>query len=66
VLVQVPESVQVNFHLQVRKADLALVSMKELVTLMKDMERAMKVITSRDYLVKTQVIIDGVMISTNA
>jgi len=66
VLVQVPELVQVNFLLQVRRADLALVSMKELDTLMKDMALAMKVITSRDYLVKSQVIIDGVMTSTNA
>ncbi len=60
-LVQVPESVQVDFHLRVRKADLELISMKELDTLMKDMALAMKVITRRDYLVTHQVIIDGVM-----
>ncbi len=58
--------VQVNFHLQVRKADLALVSMKVLDILMNDMAIALKAITDKDYLVQTQVTLDGVMISTNA
>ncbi len=61
-LVQVPELVQVSFLLQVRKAGLDLVSMKELAILMKDMEEGMKVITSKDYSVKIQLILDGVMI----
>ncbi len=58
--------VQVDFHQQVRKADLEVMSTKELDTLMIDMAIAMKVITSRGYLVTGQVIINGVMISTNA
>ncbi len=61
-LVQVQELVQVSFLLQVRKAGLGLVSMKELGILMKDMEEGMKVITSKDYSVKIQLILDGVMI----
>ncbi len=61
-LVQVQELVQVSFLLQVRKAGLGLVSMKELAILMKDMEEGMKVITSKDYSVKIQLILDGVMI----
>ncbi len=53
---------QVNFHLQVRKADLALLSMRHLDILMKNMAVVRKVITSRDYSVTIQMTLDGVMI----
>jgi len=61
VQVQVPESVQVDFLLQVRKGDLALVSMKELAILMKDMDTMLKSIIERGYLVEKKVILLGVM-----
>ncbi len=59
--VRVQELVQVNFHLQVRKVDLALISMKELDILMKRMAPAMKVITGKDYSARVLVTLDGVM-----
>ncbi len=51
---------QVAFHLQVRKAGLALVSMKELDMLMNDMVMVMNRITSKDYSVILQMTLDGV------
>ncbi len=63
--VQVPESVQVDFHLRVRKVGLALVSMKELDTLMKVMVLDMSNIIDRGYLVSLQTTLDGVTMSTN-
>jgi len=65
VLVQVQGLAQVDFLLQVRKADLALVSMKELDTLMNDMEDVLNRITSKDYSVILRLTLNGVMISTN-
>ncbi len=56
--------VQVNFHLQVRKADLAVMSMKGLDILMNDMVNVTNLIIDRGYLVKIQLMLDGVMIST--
>ncbi len=64
--VQVQGLAQVGFHLQVRKAGLALISMKELDTLMNDMVDVMNRITSKDYSVILQMTLDGVMTSTNA
>ncbi len=60
-LVQVPESAQVSFLLQVRKADLALIFMKQEDTLMKLMEDVRRVITSKGYLVTAQVTYVGVV-----
>ncbi len=59
-LVQVLVFPQVNFHLQVQKEGLVVLSMKELDMLMKSMDYVLRVITSRGYSVKTQVILDGV------
>ncbi len=57
---------QVDFRLQVRKADLALVSMKELDMLMNDMVIVLNRITSKDYSAVLQMTLDGVTTSTNA
>ncbi len=64
-LVLEPELVQVVFHLQVRKADLALVSMKELAILMTDMDIAQKTIIDRGYLVTVLQTFSGVTTSIN-
>ncbi len=65
-LVQVPDLVQVDFLLQDRKADLALISMKELDTLMSAMVLVQNHIIKKGFLVKKRVTIGGVMTSTNA
>ncbi len=59
-LVQVQGLAQVDFHLRVRKEGLALMSMKELDTLMTDMVVAMNRITSKDYSVVLGMMLDGV------
>ncbi len=64
-LVLVLESAQVDFSLQVRKADLALISMKEQDILMRIMDTALKVIINKGYLVRKRVISNGVMTSIN-
>ncbi len=64
--VQVPGLAQVAFNLVVRKEGLELISMKELDTLMNDMVDVQNRITSKDCSVVLQMILDGVMISTNA
>lgn len=64
--VQVPALVQVNFHLLVRKADLAVMSMKELDILTRDMDDVMNLIISKGYSATSQVTLDGVMTSINA
>ncbi len=56
----VPELAQVDFLLQVRKADLSLLSMRELVILMRDMVIVQNLIIARGYLVKVQVTSSGV------
>ncbi len=63
-LVLVLGLVQVNFHLQVRKADLALISMKQVDTLMKHMENVMNLTIVNDYSVRVQMTLDGVTILT--
>ncbi len=65
-LALVLEYPQVVFNLVVRKADLEVISMKELDILMTAMVTELKVITSKDYLVVAKVTLDGVMTSTNA
>jgi len=65
VLVLAQGLVQVSFLLQVRKADLALVSTKELNNLMRSMAGVLNRTIGNAYSVKTRVIIDGVMISTS-
>ncbi len=65
-LVVVLESVQVDFHLRVRKADLGPVSTKEADTLMRIMDDALKVIIGKGYLAQRRVIFNGVMISTKS
>ncbi len=65
-LAPVPGLVQVSFHLQVRKADLALVSMKELDIMMKIMDHVQSHIIDKGYLVRTSLITSGVMMPTNA
>ncbi len=59
--VQVQESVQVDFLLQVRKADLGLMSMRQVDILMKDMDSVLKLIIDRGYLVEPRVTFVGVM-----
>ncbi len=63
--VQVLGSVQVDFRLQVRKADLALISMKDLDILMNSMEAVLNLTIDKGYLVTSRVMLDGVMTSTN-
>ncbi len=58
--------VQVSFHLQVRRADLVLVSTKELDILMNNMDTLLKGITDKGYLAKIQMTLDGVTTSINA
>ncbi len=53
--------VQVDFHLEVRRADLALISMKELAILMNVMGAVQNPIIVKDYLVSVKVILNGVM-----
>ncbi len=65
-LVQVLELVQVNFLLQVRKADLVVMSMRERDILTRHMVDAMNLIIAKGYSVRIQTTFDGVMISTNA
>ncbi len=60
-LAQVPALVQVSFHLRVRRADLALVSTKELVILIDNMDTIQRAIIDKGYLVKIQMILDGAM-----
>ncbi len=60
--VQVQGLAQVGFRLLVRKEGLELISMKELDTLMNDMEDVQNRITSKDCSVILQVTLDGVMI----
>ncbi len=52
---------QVNFLLQVRKVDLAVISMRELDILMKDMVEILSLTTEKDYSVIGKVTLDGVM-----
>ncbi len=52
---------QVAFHLQVRKADLAQISMKEQDMLMKTMDTALNRIINKGYLVTRKQILIGVM-----
>ncbi len=59
-LVQVLESAQVDFLLQVRKGDLALISMKEHDILMKLMDTVAKAITDKGYWVQKRVMYVGV------
>ncbi len=56
---------QVTFHLVVRKADLEVISMKQLDILMTAMVTKLKTTISKDYLVIAQVTLDGVMTSTS-
>ncbi len=56
-----PGLVQVDFLLQVRKADLALISMKELDFLMNLMERVQSLTIEEDYLVTLKLTSSGVM-----
>ncbi len=60
---QVPvlESVQVDFLLQVRRGDLSPVDSMQRDMLMKIMDTALNLIIEKGYLVKKQVIINGVM-----
>ncbi len=58
--VQVLESAQVDFLLQVRRADLALISMKEHDILMKLMDTVAKAITDKGYWVQKRVMYVGV------
>ncbi len=60
-LVQGLGLVQVDFHLQVRKVDLALISMKGLDILMKHMAIEQSRIIDKGYLVKVRMTLDGVM-----
>ncbi len=64
-LVLVLAFLQLNFLLQVRRADLAQISTKELDGLTRTMATALKVITNKDYLVTGQMTLDGVMMSIN-
>ncbi len=57
--------VQVSFHLQVRRADLVVMSMRQLDILMNNMAVMQNHIIEQGYLVKAQLTLDGVMISTN-
>ncbi len=59
------ELVQVVFHLRVRKEGLALLSMKELDTLMKTLDTALNRIINKGYLVNKQLTLNGVMTSIN-
>ncbi len=59
--VQVLESAQVDFRLQVRKADLALISMKEQDMLINAMDTVVSRIIDKGYLVRKEVIFNGVM-----
>ncbi len=63
---QVLGLVQVDFRLQVRKADLAVISMKQLDTLMNNMVVIQSRIIDKGYLVTVRMTLDGVMISINA
>ncbi len=63
---QVPELAQVSFHLQVRRADLVVISMSQLGILMSNMDTMQKAIIDKGYLVEIQMIIDGGMTSINA
>jgi len=58
--------VQANFLLQVRKVDLALISMKELDTWMNAMDFALNLTIDKEYSVKLRLTLDGVMTSINA
>ncbi len=52
---------QVDFLLQVRKAGLVLMSMKELDTLMSSMDSVVKAITNKGYSVQLNTRYNGVM-----
>lgn len=65
-LVLVLGLVQANFLLQVRKVDLALISMKELDTWMNAMDFALNLTIDKEYSVKLRLTLDGVMTSINA
>ncbi len=65
-LVVVLGLVQADFHLQVRKADLAVISMKELGILMNAMEVVTNATIEIGYIITLKVQLDGVMISINA
>ncbi len=58
--VQVLALVKVSFHLQAQRADLAVISMSQLDILMNNMDTIQRAITDKGYLVKIQMIIDGV------
>ncbi len=53
--------VQVDLVLRVRREDLAVISMKELVILMSDLVPAMNRITDRGYWVQAKLTTHGVM-----
>ncbi len=58
---------QVNLTLQVRKADLSVLSTKEADMLLRNIMIMIRSLTmNKGYSVKTQVMLDGVMTSTNA
>ncbi len=59
-LVQVQGLVQADFLLQVRRADLALISTKELDIMMNTMVGILNSIIVKGYLVQLKVTIDGV------
>ncbi len=60
-LVQVLELAQVDFHLQVRKADLSVLSQTQEDTLMQTMDTVLKVIINKGYLVTLRVTVSGAM-----
>ncbi len=60
-LVQVLGLAQVSFRLQVRKEDLALISMKRVDGLTKLMDTVQNLITERGYSVTIQMTLDGVV-----
>ncbi len=61
-LVQVQGLVQVSFNLQVRKADTTVLSTTQLAILIDNMDTMQRNIISKGYLVKAQMIVDGVRI----
>ncbi len=62
-LVQVLGLAQVSFRLRVRREDLAVLSMKQVDTLMIDMGIVQNLIIGKGYLVTVQLTLDGAMMS---
>ncbi len=58
--VQVLGLVKVGFHLQVQRADLVVMSTKQLDILMNNMDSMLRAITDNGYLAKIQMTLDGV------